>query len=87
MPLMILDNGHKSALKLPASLPRAARKVQSGFTMVGNWLGLWTGAVRDEDAAETVIATTATALMSTMEDVDFAAARKRAAWLWKERSA
>lgn len=86
MPLMVLDNGNKTELKLPARSARNTPKSQSGFTMIENWLGLWTGAVRDEDAVATVISTAAIALSMTMETVDLPAAHKYARQLWENRN-
>lgn len=84
--LLLLQDGHRRELKLPAVPIEARDKPHAGFNAMEYWAGVWSGAVIDQKAIETILMTTSLALMYCDLDMcDYSTARRRAAQLWNER--
>ncbi len=88
MPLTVLDGAQSRDIFLPSSgRPRAAAP-KAGLTAAEYCLGLWKGAVRNEHAVETVLSTTAVALMAVSRShASYDEAYQDATRLWNQRDA
>lgn len=86
-PLIVLDHGEQRETTLPGRASRGRSAPVPGFTHTEYWKGLWTGAVRDETAAEAVISTTAIALLAmTPTASNYPACQDAARRLWNDRA-
>ncbi len=87
MPLAILDGSRTEEVSIPPVSPRLSSNTRSGFTALEYCVGLWTGRVRDDYAAETVVATAALALVAASGDrLDYDQAREHTRALWSRRN-
>lgn len=85
-PLAFLDGEGQSETSLPALQPRLISPPRTGFSAAEYCAGLWSGSIRDEYAVETIVSTTAMALMAIPKSpLDYSGARERARQLWASR--